>query len=110
MFHFLKYLILTAFVFALLNLLRSNMALNVSLTFEVPYLHTWETLPLPLNYLLLIAFCVGILFAGFLGALKAGSIKARNREIKELKKTLEIANRQSIYSSSPKESLPPLAE
>ncbi len=110
MFHFIKYLILTIFVFALLNLLRSNMALEVSLNFEIPHLNTWQTLPLPLNYLLLIAFCIGILFAGFVGAFKAGSIKDKNREIKELKKTLEIANRQSIYSSSPKENLPPLAE
>lgn len=110
MFHFLKYLILTVFVFALLNLIRSNMTLNVSLTFDLPYVHAWETLPLPLNYLLLIAFCIGILFASFLGALKVGNIRAKNREIKELKKTLEITNRQSLYSSSPKDSLPPLAE
>lgn len=116
MLHFLKYFILTVFLFALLNLFRSNLDAMVSLRFQIPLIFDWFSPPIALNYLLLVGFCVGILFAAFLGAFRYSALRNKNKEIKNLKKELVEQKGRSLSVSSPIEdpakpaNLPPLVE
>ncbi|MBI4411302.1 MAG: hypothetical protein HY541_02320 [Deltaproteobacteria bacterium] len=101
MLHFLKYLLLTLFLFAVLNLFRSNLDSVVSIKFQIPLIHEWLFPPVSLNYLLLTGFSAGILFAAFIGAFRFSTIREKKREIKRLKE--ELKN----WESNPKEILPP---
>lgn len=117
MFHFIKYLLLAAFFFVVLNLFRSNMGEVISLKFNVPFVADWKTIPIDFNYWVLASFCVGILFAAFAGAFRMGAGQARSREVKRLQRELEEAqtqNRSLLASNTARSALstdplPPLA-
>lgn len=104
-FHFLKYVVLAAFLFAFLNLFRSNADAMISLKFDVPPFKTLQSIPLSVNYLLLIHFCVGILFAAMGGALRLSGLGRKKRELEAMKRELQG---QRVVQGS--ETLPPLVE
>ncbi len=89
MLHFLKYCFITLFLFAFLNLFRSNMTNEVSIAFQMPLIWQWQSPPISLNYLMLMLFCVGILFSAAIGAFRVMELHAKNREIKTLRRLLK---------------------
>lgn len=108
MFHFLKYLLLVLFIFVLLNLFRSNLDTLVQIKFSMPLIWEWVSPVIALNYLLLISFCVGILFAAILGAFGISEMRSKRKEIKQLKK--ELDERVSQIPASKSENLPPILD
>lgn len=105
-FHFLKYFLLAAFLFAFLNLFRSNADAVVSLKFDIPPWWHLQSVPLSINYLLLINFCVGILFAALGGALRLTGLGRKKKELAQLKQQLK--SQQQMTQTS--ETLPSLVE
>lgn len=88
-FHFCKYFLLVIFILAVFNFVRSNFNTTIPLTFSVPALFTWEFLSVSVIYLLTLGFCLGILCAALLGALRIQKLHNDRKELKELKKKLE---------------------
>lgn len=116
MFHFIKYLFLVVFLFGVLGLFLSNMETSVNLRFNIPFIWEWRSPAISLNFLLLISFCVGILFSAFAGALRFAAVRAQKRQLKDIKK--EVEELQKVHSTvtrepviSPKsDTLPSLAD
>ena len=112
MFHFFKYLFLTLAFFALLNIFRSNQEVMQVLHFQIPLIGDYISPPVPVFYLLILAFCGGAFFMSLLGALRVQDVSREKREIKKLKK--EMQTLESFYSTSVnqanKDTLPPIIE
>lgn len=96
-------LILVMALFALLNFLYTNMtptALGYGMVFRfrIPGLFTLRSAELPLGFILVTAFCLGIMFLSFVQALpelfRSLSYREQRRRIKELEKTLEQNQKQ----------------
>ena|SRR3989338_5684261 len=84
MFHFLKFIILVLFLFIILNFFRSNLDTAISLKFQIPFVLEWASEPLPVNFMALALFCLGILFAALVGAFRMGAIRREKKRLKEL--------------------------
>jgi len=73
----------------------------------IPNYYVLESVSFPLGVLLLIAFCLGMVFSAFMGAFnlfyRGKEIKAKDRTIKELEKELEEL--RSIYASQRSENV-----
>jgi len=112
MFHFLKYVILSAILFSILNLFRSNMGVDLSLKFDLPFVLSWQSPLTSLNILLLSSFCAGILFGAFFGAFRFSHGRATRKKVRELEKSLEEARSQLMAGakSTANTELPSLAK
>jgi uncharacterized integral membrane protein len=108
MFHFIKYLFLALFIFVFLNLFRSNMDVMVALKFDLPLVWSWSSIPVGVTYLLLVAFCVGIIFAALVGAFRMAEVRAQKRELKKLRLELRDATTFSSSAYGKKEDMPSL--
>ena len=103
--------LLAVFIFIILNFLYWNLndqVFNYPMTFrfEIPYLVTIKSVPVPLGFVLITSFCLGILFLALLQAIpalfKTIALRSRDRRIRELEKELE-ETRQSSTSPLPTE-------
>lgn len=83
MFHIIKYTLLALFIAALSIFFISNADVAFSLRFKFPPFIDSGLPPVYLNYLLLISFCIGIVFAAFLGALRFRAVRRKKKEMKE---------------------------
>lgn len=115
MFHFIKYLLLTLFLFTLLALFQSNFATTVSLRFSLPFVTEWTSAPVSINYLLMSAFCMGILFSGLVGALRMKKVRAEKRALKKMKAEFQERQIDTLPAMNPQdasksEQLPSLME
>lgn len=90
---------LALITFTLLNFIYSNVrgeAFNhpLSFRFDLPFLLSLVSRPVPLGYILILSFCLGMVFLPLLQAIPAifrsAQIKARDRRIKELERELEL--------------------
>lgn len=90
--------LLAVFIFVILNFLYCNLNDEVfnypmSFRFVVPYVLTLKSVPVPLGFIVITAFCLGILFLALLQAVpalfKTIALRSRDRKIRELEKELE---------------------
>lgn len=91
-------LLLAVFIFIILNFLYCNLndqVFNYPMSFQfiIPYLLTIKSVPVPLGFVLITSFCLGILFLALLQAIpvlmKTIALRSRDRRIRELEKELE---------------------
>lgn len=103
-------LFLSAFIFVILNFLYCNLndeVFNYPMTFRftVPYLFSLKSVPVPLGFVVITAFCLGVLFLALLQAIpalfKTIALRSRDRKIKELEKELEGIKSAPESSSVP---------
>lgn len=90
-------LFLSALIFIILNFLYCNLndeVFNYPMTFRfaVPYFGALRSVPVPLGFVVITAFCSGILFLAVLQAVPALfrtiALRSRDRRIRELEKEL----------------------
>lgn len=98
-------LLLAVFIFIILNFLYCNLNAEVfnypmSFRFEIPYLLTLKSVPVPLGFVLITAFCLGIIFLALLQAIpalfKTIALRSRDRRIRELEKELESTKESKL--------------
>ena len=86
--------------FIVLNFFYSNVGgeafqYPLSFRFTVPYLFTMHTLPVPLGFMLIATFCLGMVFLPVLQLVPAifrgAMLRAREKRIRELERELEVA-------------------
>lgn len=107
---FIKVLLGAVIIFVIGNFLISNLD-NTTLgyplhfQFKIPPFWTFESVGFPVGFLILLAFCLGMIFAAFIGAVsvfyRSREIKAKNRTIRELER--EIEELRAIYASQRRE-------
>lgn len=104
-------MLLALITFTLLNFIYSNVrgaSFNYPLGFhfDVPFLFTLASKPVPLGYILILCFCLGMVFLPLLQAIPAvfrsAQVRARDKRIKELERELELS-RASSYEPTPGE-------
>lgn len=110
MWHFIKYILISLSVLALAIFFYSNFDDFIQLKFGIPYIGTWQSIPLSQNLVMIIAFCLGVFWAGFLGAFRFGptrEMKRNERKLKvqvkdlneKLEKQKELLNSQMVSSA-----------
>ena len=103
--------LLATVIFVILNFLYCNLNEEVfnypmSFRFTIPYLFEMKSVPVPLGFVLITAFCLGILFLAILQAIPALfrtiALRSRDRKIRELEKELEATRAATpLAESSP---------
>lgn len=102
-------LFLSLFIFVILNFLYCNLndeAFNYPMTFRftVPHIFTLRSVPVQLGFVVITAFCLGIVFLALLQAIpaifKTIAVRSRDRRIKELEKELEEVKQQTVVVSA----------
>ncbi len=85
--------------FALLNFVYCNLdeatfSYNMVFKFNVPYLFSVRSVPIPLGFVLLLTFCLGMITIAFAEALpglfKALELRAKNKKIRQLERELTL--------------------
>ena len=83
------------FNFIYCNLDGSTFGYMLSFKFKIPYLFARQTSPIPLGFILLITFALGMVFIAVLEALpslyKTLEIRAKNKKIRDLERELTVA-------------------
>ncbi len=107
---FIKVLFGAIIIFVIGNFLISNLD-NTTLgyplhfQFKVPPFWVFESMGFPVGFLILAAFCLGMIFAAFIGAIsvfyRSRELKSKNRTIRELEK--EIEELRALYSAQRRE-------
>lgn len=91
-------LFLSVFIFVILNFLYCNLndaAFNYPMVFRfyIPRIFEIRSVPVQLGFVVITAFCLGIVFLALLQAIpaifKTIAVRSRDRRIKELEKELE---------------------
>jgi hypothetical protein len=95
-------LFLSFLIFVILNFLYSNLdqeTFNYQMQFEfrIPYLVTIKSIPMPLGFILITSFCLGIVFLAVLQALpslfRGLAVRSRDRRIRALELEIEEMRR-----------------
>lgn len=85
--------------FALLNFVYCNLdeatfSYNMVFKFTIPYLLAVRSVPIPLGFVLLLTFCLGMITIAFVEALpglfKALELRAKNKKIRQLERELTL--------------------
>lgn len=98
--------------FLLLNFIYCNLdaqtfGYSINFKFTVPHLFAFQSMPIPMGFCLLIAFCSGMVAIALIEALpsffKTLEIRSKNKKIRQLERELsivrEIGESRSISSS-----------
>ncbi len=103
--------LLIAFVaFVILNFFYSNIGgpsfnYPVAFRFSIPYLPALESSPVPLGFLIIVAFCLGMVFLPILqlvpALFKNAAIRSREKKIRELERELEDVRSSSASTQDP---------
>lgn len=100
--------IMAILFFALLNFIYCNLdaetfAYNLSFKFTIPYLLEVKSMPVPLGFCLLIAFCTGMVAIALIEALpsffKTLEIRSKNKKIRQLERELSVVREMGGRSS-----------
>lgn len=103
-------IIMAVIVFSVLNFVYCNLDATtfgypISFKFNIPYLMALRTIPLPMGFILLIVFCLGMVAIAVLEAIpslyKSLELRAKNKKIRELERELTVA-RQVAGVEKPK--------
>ena len=93
-------ILMALMVFGVLNFVYCNLdettfGYQVAFKFKIPYLLAVQTIPLPLGFILLLTFALGMVAIAALEALpslyKTLELRAKNKKIRELERELTIA-------------------
>lgn len=95
-------IVMALLVFSILNFVYCNLddktfAYPVIFKFSIPLLmpNGFQTIPLPLGFILLVVFCSGMIFIALLETLpsiyKSLELRSRNKKIRELERELKVA-------------------
>jgi hypothetical protein len=115
-----KACILALFLFIILNFIYCNLneeAFNYELSFifTIPYIFSMKSYPMPLGFVIILSFSLGIIFFAALQALpsffRTGAVKVRDKKIKVLEKELEAVRHSPTHESDdakPIDTLPPI--
>lgn len=85
--------------FVLLNFIYCNLdstvfGYNIVFKFSIPYLLAVQSIPLPLGFVLLLSFCLGMVAIALLEALpsffKTLEIRSKNKKIRQLERELMV--------------------
>lgn len=99
----LLFFLLLTFIYSNLN--ASAFGYNVIFYFHIPHILTLRSAPIPLGFVLLIAFCGGMIAIALLEALpslyKTLELRSKNKKIRQLERELAVA-RQVSYGEQPK--------
>lgn len=97
-------LIMAFLFFVLLNFIYCNLddatfAYAVSFKFNIPYLLALKSVPIPMGFVVLIAFCTGMLAIALLEALpslfKTLELRSKNKKIRQLERELSVVRQIS---------------
>ncbi|MFO1519239.1 MAG: LapA family protein [bacterium] len=103
-------IIFIVFNFLLTNLDSQTLGYKIHFQFNVPPFLYLESATFPVGILILIAFCLGMVFAAFIGAVsifyRSRELKAKNRTIRELER--EIEELRALYAAQRRGSLEPM--
>ena len=94
--------IIALLVFSILNFVYCNLdaqtfSYPIVFKFRIPIILAdgFQTIPLPLGFILLVTFCLGMVFIALLEALpsiyKTLELRSRNKKIRELERELKVA-------------------
>lgn len=95
--------------FILLNFIYCNLdaktfAYEVEFKFSIPYVFSLKSAPIPMGFVILIAFCVGMLAIALLEALpslfKTLEIRSKNKKIRQLERELSVVRDISDKSAT----------
>lgn len=97
-------IIMALFFFALLNFIYCNLddttfGYAVSFKFNIPHLLAVKSIPIPMGFILLIAFCAGMIAIALLEALpsfyKTLELRSKNKKIRQLERELSVVRQLS---------------
>lgn len=97
-------LIMAAMFFVLLNFIYCNLdgatfGYTVSFKFNIPYLLSTKSVPIPMGFVLLISFCAGMIMIALLEALpslfKTLELRSKNKKIRQLERELSVVRQIS---------------
>jgi uncharacterized integral membrane protein len=101
--------------FVLLNFIYCNLdaatfSYAVSFKFDIPYIIAFRSMPIPLGFVMLIAFCLGMVAIALLEALpslyKTLEIRSKNKKIRQLERELSVVRQLSERSDKGQTSSP----
>jgi len=93
-------IIMALLVFAVLNFVYCNLDATafgypVTFKFRIPYILAVQTIPMPMGFMLLITFSLGMVAIAALEALpsiyKSMELRSKNKKIRELERELTVA-------------------
>lgn len=97
-------IIMALFFFVLLNFIYCNLddttfGYTVSFKFNIPHLLAVRSVPIPMGFILLIAFCAGMIAIALLEALpslyKTLELRSKNKKIRQLERELAVVRQLS---------------
>ncbi len=100
-------IIMALIFFVLLNFVYCNLdgatfAYEVIFKFNVPYLFSIKSVPIPMGFVILITFCLGMITVAVLEALpslfKTLEIRSKNKKIRQLERELTMVRQISQES------------
>lgn len=92
-------LVIALLFFALLNFVYCNLddatfTYLVTFKFNVPYIFSLKSVPVPMGFVVLVAFCLGMVVIALLEALpsffKTLEIRSKNKKIRQLERELTL--------------------
>ncbi len=101
-------LLMALFFFVLLNFIYNNLddkafGYAVTFKFNIPYLLSLRSVPIPMGFVLLISFCAGMLSIALLEALpslfKSLELRSKNKKIRQLERELAVVRQLSERNS-----------
>lgn len=102
-------LIMAIFFFVLLNFIYCNLdaatfGYEVSFKFDIPYIISLKSVPIPIGFVLLITFCAGMITIALLDALpslfKTLELRSKNKKIRQLERELSVVRQISEKPSA----------
>lgn|SRR3989338_1319426 len=92
---FMAALVFSALNFVYCNLDPATFGYSLSFKFSIPYIIALRTVPLPLGFILLIVFSLGMVAISLLETIpslyKSLELHAKNKKIRELERELTVA-------------------
>lgn len=101
-------IIMAVIFFVMLNFVYCNLdaatfAYEVVFKFKVPYIFTLRSVPIPMGFVILISFCLGMITIAVLEALpslfKTLEIRAKNKKIRQLERELTLVRQMTRESA-----------
>lgn len=105
--------VMALLVFSILNFVYCNLddktfTYPIVFKFNIPLIlsNGFQTIPLPLGFILLAVFCSGMVFIALLETLpsiyKSLELRAKNKKIRELERELKVSRELSGVEKNPK--------
>jgi uncharacterized integral membrane protein len=93
----LLFFILLNFIYC--NLDSATFGYNVVFRFSIPHVVALQSVPIPMGFVILIAFCTGMIAIALLEALpslfKTLQIRSKNKKIRQLERELSVVRHMS---------------